>query len=87
MSALNFSVSFFDFLDKIITIAIINIVITKIVNGTEDVNNLSIMLNNYALLVGRISRLYNFSDIFFRSGENFHHTEINVKALRKKLER
>ncbi len=49
--------------------------------------HLKIILNNYSLLVDRIRRKYNFKEVFFHSGEDFYNTEMNVKALKKRLER
>lgn len=49
--------------------------------------NLKLILSNYAMLVEKIRRMYKFKEIFFHSGVDFYNTEMNVKALRKRLER
>ena len=49
--------------------------------------NTRLILNNYALLVDKISRMYGFKEIFFRSGIDFYNTEKSIESLRKKLER
>lgn len=49
--------------------------------------NLRLILTNYAMLVEKIRRMYQFKDVFFHSGVDFYNTEMNVRALRKRLER
>ena len=49
--------------------------------------HLSLILSNYALLVEKIRRRYGFKEIFFHPGVDFYNTEMNVMALKKKLER